>query len=108
MPCQKGRSENRFQPNTLKSMTYKTLRRQDRVQGEQRDNTVSDFSEAASLAQGLKDLGFPADKGAIIRFVEQSNKPERNEVLPLVLRINERQYQNVSEAAEATRLVQVH
>jgi glycerol dehydrogenase-like iron-containing ADH family enzyme len=85
--------------------TQNILRRQDQVQGQRRDKTVSDFPQAAALAQVLKDLDFPADKGAIIRFVEQSNRPERNEVLPLVQRINERQYQNVSEVAEATRLV---
>jgi hypothetical protein len=38
--------------------------------------------------------------------VEQSNRPERNEVLPVVQKIEERQYQNVSEVAEAARLVQ--
>ena len=86
--------------------TQRTLRRQDQVQGEQRDKTVSDFPQAAALAQVLKDLEFPADKRAIIRFVERSNRPERNEVMPLVQTIIERQYQNVSEVAEAARLVQ--
>jgi glycerol dehydrogenase-like iron-containing ADH family enzyme len=86
--------------------TQRTLRRQDQVQGEQREKTVSDFPQAAALAQVLKDLEFPADKEAIIRFVERSNRPERNEVMPLVQTINERQYQNVSEVAEAARLVQ--
>lgn len=86
--------------------TQRTLRRQDRVEGEQRDKTVSDFPQAAALGQVLKDLDFPADRGTIVRFVEQSNKPERNEVLPVVQKIEERQYQNVSEVAEAARLVQ--
>jgi hypothetical protein len=86
--------------------TQRTLRKQDRVAGEQRDKTVSDFPSAAALGQVLKDLEFPADRNSIIRFVEQSNKPERNEVLPLVQKIEERQYQNVSEVAEAARLVQ--
>jgi hypothetical protein len=86
--------------------TQSTLRRQDQVQGEQREKTISDFPQAAALAQVLKDLKFPADKRAIIRFVEQSNRPERNEVMPLVQRINDRQYHNVSEVAEAARLVQ--
>lgn len=86
--------------------TQRTLRRQDRVEGEQREKTVSDFPSAAALGQVLKDLDFPADKSSIIKFVEQSNKLERNEVLPLVQKIEERQYQNVSEVAEAARLVQ--
>ena len=86
--------------------TQRTLRRQDRVEGEQRDKTVSDFPQAAALGQVLKDLEFPADRGTIIRFVEQSNRPERNEVLPVVQKIGDRHYQNVSQVAEAARLVQ--
>lgn len=47
----------------------------------------------------LKDLKFPAYKGAFIRSVKQStkSKSELSEVLPLVQKINKRQYQNVSE-----------
>jgi Protein of unknown function (DUF2795) len=75
------------------------------VRGEERDKRVSDFPLASALAQVLKDLEFPADNGAIIRFVEQSSRPERNEFLPLVQKINQGQYQNVSKVAEATRLV---
>jgi hypothetical protein len=75
------------------------------VRGERRDKRVSDFPLAAALAQVLKDLEFPADNGAIIRFVEQSSRPERNEFLPLVQKINQGQYQNVSEVAESTLLV---
>jgi hypothetical protein len=70
--------------------TQRTLRRQAQVQGEQREKTVSDFPQAAALAQVLKDLEFPANKRAIIRFVEQSNRSERHEVLPLVRKINDR------------------
>ena len=86
--------------------TQRTLRRQDRVEGEQRDKTVSDFPQAAALGQLLKDLDFPAERGKIVRFLEQSSRPERNEVLPMIQRIEERLYQNVSEVAEAARLVQ--
>jgi hypothetical protein len=86
--------------------TQNTLRRQERLEGEQRDKTVSDFPQAAALGQVLKDLDFPADRNAIVRFVEQSNRPERSEVLPIVQRLEDRQYRNVSEVAEAARLVQ--
>lgn len=81
------------------------MRRQEQARGERRDKRVSDFPLASALAQVLKDLEFPADNGAIIRFVEQSSRPEENEVLPLVQKINEGQYQNVSEVAESTLLV---
>ena len=86
--------------------TLRALRKQDRVEGEQRDKTVSDFPQAAALGQVLKGLDFPADRSKIVRFVEQSNRPERSEVLPVVQKIEERQYHNVSEVAEAARLVQ--
>ena len=86
--------------------TLRALRKQDRVEGEQRDKTVSDFPQAAALGQVLKGLDFPADRSKIVRFVEQSNRPERNEVLQVVQKIEERQYHNVSEVAEAARLVQ--
>jgi hypothetical protein len=85
--------------------TQRTLRKQDNVQGEQRDRTVSDFPQAAALGQVLKDLKFPADKSAIIRFAEQSNRPEGREIMPVLQKLDERQYQNVSEIAEAARLV---
>jgi hypothetical protein len=100
--------ENREQIPTEynEEQTQRTLRRQDSVQGEQRNKTISDFPQAAALGQILKDLDFPADKNAIVRFVEQSSRPEGREVLPLVQKIDERQYQNVSEVAEAARLVQ--
>jgi hypothetical protein len=86
--------------------TQNTLRRQERVEGEQRDKTVSDFPQAAALGQVLKDLNFPADRNAIIKFVERSNRPERHEVLPVIQKLEDRQYRNVSEVAEAARLVQ--
>ena len=55
----------------------------------------------------LKDFNnFPADRNALVGFVEQSNRPERNELLSLVQKLEERQYRNASEVAEAARLVQ--
>lgn len=85
--------------------TQRTLRKQDNIPGEQRDRTVSDFPQAAALGQVLKDLEFPADKNTIIRFAEQSNRPEGREIMPVLQKLDERQYQNVSEVAEAARLV---
>jgi hypothetical protein len=52
--------------------TQRTLRRQDSVEGEQRDKTVRDFPQAAALGQLLKDLDFPVERGKIVRFLEQS------------------------------------
>ena len=100
--------ENREQIPTEynEEQTQRTLRRQENVLGEQRNKTVSDFPQAAALGQVLKGFNFPADKGSIVRFVEQSNKPEGKEIMQFIKKIDERQYQNVSEVAEAARLVQ--
>jgi len=86
--------------------TRNTVERQERVPGEQRDKTVTDFPQAAAVAQVLKDVNFPAQKQEIVRFVEQSNSPNKSDVLPLVQGIDDRQYQNVGEVTEAARLVQ--
>jgi hypothetical protein len=87
--------------------TQNTLRTQNDVEGEKRDKTISDFPQAAALGQMLKDFNnFPADRNALVTFVEQSNKPERSELLPLMQKLEERQYRNASEVAEAARLVQ--
>jgi hypothetical protein len=85
--------------------TQRTLRKQDNIAGQQRDKTVGDFPQAAALGQVLKGLEFPANKDAIVRFAEQSNRPEGREIMPALQKLDERQYQNVSEVAEAARLV---
>jgi hypothetical protein len=91
--------------------TEKVLQRQDSVPGQKRDDElVHNFPQAASLAQALKGLKFPADKIAITRFVEErhSKEPETREVLKLVEKIpGERQYNNVFEVAEAAKLIDI-
>jgi hypothetical protein len=85
--------------------TLSMLRKQEHMPGGRRDKTVSDFPKAAALAQILKDLEFPADKKQIEQFVEQSDKPENNEILSIVKNLDDKQYQNVSDVTEAARLV---
>ncbi len=103
-----SKRENREQiPTEFNAQeTLRTLRRQERIEGERREKTVSDFPQAAALGQVLKDLKFPADRTAIIRFVKESNKSESRELLSLVEKIEEREYKNVSEVAKSARLVQ--
>jgi len=89
--------------------TEKILQRQDSVPGQKRDDElVHNFPQAASLAQTLKGLKFPADKIAITRFVEErdSKEPQTREILKLVEKIpSGRQYNNVFEVAEAAKLI---
>ena len=99
--------ENREQipTNTNEDQTQDTARRQESIPGENREKSVSDFPKAAALGQALKTVNFPADKNSILRHVEQSNTQETRDVLPLIQKIEDRRYNNVSEIAEAAKLV---
>ena len=97
---------NQIQTKFNADQTQNMLRRQNRWEGEQRDKTVKDLPKTVDLGQVLKDLEFPADSSAIAKFVEQSNKPELHEVLPVIQKLEDRRYQNLAEVAKATRLIQ--
>jgi hypothetical protein len=99
--------ENREQipTNTNEDRTQDVARTQENISGENRERSVSDFPKAAALGQALKTMNFPADKSSILRHVEQSNTQETRDVLPLIQRIEDRRYNNVSEIAEAAKLV---
>jgi Protein of unknown function (DUF2795) len=63
---------------------------------------------AAALAQLLKDFEFPAYKSKIVQFIQQKkvSDPNSNQILPLLDRIEERQYQNVADINLSAKLVQ--
>lgn len=88
-----------------KEDTLEAIKEQGHIPGEKREKTVTDFPKAAAIGQILKDLDFPADKKRIVQFLEQSTSPEKSEILPLVRKIEEKQYQNVSDVTEAAGLV---
>jgi Protein of unknown function (DUF2795) len=91
--------------------TEGVLQRQASVPGQKRDDElVHNFPQTASLAQMLKGLKFPADKKAIIQFIEErhSKESETREVLRLIEKIPEqKQYNNVFEIAEAAKLIDI-
>jgi DNA-binding PadR family transcriptional regulator len=62
----------------------------------------------AALAQLLKDLEFPADKSKIVKFIQQkkTNDPKSNQLLPVLDKIEEKQYQNVADITVSAKLVQ--
>jgi hypothetical protein len=99
--------ENREQIPTEHNteQTQNTAQRQEEIAGEAREKNVSDFPKAAALGQALKELHFPADKNSIVRHVEQSTNQEARQILPFVQKLEEKSYNNVSEVAEAARLV---
>jgi hypothetical protein len=77
---------------------------QARIQGERKEVDVKDYPKAAAIAQVLKDLQFPADKKQIIDCVERA-RPQSEEILPDVQKIEDRRYGNVSDVTRAAGLV---
>jgi hypothetical protein len=77
---------------------------QARIQGERKEADVKDYPKAAALAQVLKDLEFPADKKRIVDYVERA-RPQSEEILPDIQKIEDRRYENVSDITRAAGLV---
>jgi Protein of unknown function (DUF2795) len=86
--------------------TLRAVRKQSQIPGERKEKTINDFPKAGSIGQILKDLDFPADKQTIVTFVKKLNTPDSKEILPVVEKLDEKQYESVSEVANAARLVE--
>jgi hypothetical protein len=91
--------------------TQKMIKKQDNVPGLKRDNVIADFPEAAAMGRILINVGFPADKNKLIKFVqeEQESKPQCRfdckEILPLLQKLEERFYESAGEVTKAAGLV---
>ncbi len=92
--------------------TKKIIEKQDQVLGLKRDDEiVSDYPEAAAMGRILMDIGFPADKNKILRFVQKQHEShpecryECKELLPLLEKIEDSQYENAFEVTKAAGLV---
>ena len=97
-----------------KEQTQRMIEKQDQVPGEKRDDEiVTNFPEAAAMGRILMHVGFPADKNKIIQFVQkqQESNPECRfdckEILPLLRKIEERDYENAFEVTRAAGLVRI-
>jgi len=86
--------------------TLRVVRKQSQIPSERKDKTINDFPRAAALGQILKDLDFPADKQTIVTFIEKLNSPQSREILSIIEKLDEKRYENVSEVANATGLVE--
>jgi hypothetical protein len=86
--------------------TLRAVRKQTQIPGERKEKTINDFPKAAAVGQILKDLDFPVDKRTIVTFVEKLNTPQSREILPIIKKLDESQYENVSEVANAIGLVE--
>jgi hypothetical protein len=89
--------------------TLRVIRKQDQIPGERRrSKTVNDIQNTAALAQLLKNLEFPADKSKIVEFVQQkkTKDPKSNQILPVLKKIEERQYKNIADVTLSAKLVE--
>ena len=65
---------------------------------------VKDYPKSAAIAQILKDLDFPADKKQIIDCVERA-RPQSEEILSDIQKIEDKRYESVSDVTNAAGLV---
>jgi hypothetical protein len=85
--------------------TLRAVRKQSQIPGERKVKTINDFPKAAAVGQILKGLDFPADKQTVVTFVEKLNSPQSREILPVIEKLSEKKYENVSEIAKDTGLI---
>ena len=92
-----------------KEQTLRVARKQMNVDGQRKEVVVNDYPKAATLSHFLKDLDFPAKKHKILKFVQEQQKlsdnSEYQEILSLLRKIEDKQYQNVFEVTNAAGLV---
>jgi hypothetical protein len=81
----------------------KVVSEQGGIEGQRKEVNVESYSKTASLGQILKDLDFPANKDKIIQFVKQRNASDS--ILSSLEKIEDKQYQNVSDVTKAAGLV---
>jgi|SRR5215469_2191135 len=90
----------------------KTVREQGRVEVQRKEVYVADYANATALQRLLEDLDFPADKNKIIHVIQLKepiniSKAKKDELLNALYKNLDKtkQYQNVSEVAEAAEFV---
>jgi precorrin-6B methylase 2 len=88
--------------------TRYVMEAQNHISGQGRQQTVTDLPTAAAVGQALKDMRFPADKRRIQLFVQQQacNKSDYQRIVSLLDKLEDRQYQNVSDVTKAADIVE--
>src|SRR5215208_7212725 len=88
--------------------TQRFAEKQNQVAGERREKDVTDFPRAAAIGQALIGLQFPADKNKIIQHVQQQSQtnPDCEKMIPVLEKIEDKQYSNTSDVTQAAGLVQ--
>jgi hypothetical protein len=102
-------SDRRENPEQIPSshdegQTKGMVSKQARIEGERKEVDVKDYPKAAAIAQVLKDLEFPVDKKQIIDCVERA-RPQSEEILSDIQKIEDKRYESVSDVTRAAGLV---
>jgi hypothetical protein len=81
---------------------------QNHIAGQRRRQTVTDMPRAVEIGQALKDLRFPAYKRRIQLFIQQRshNNADYQKKVSLLDKMEDRQYQSVSDVTKAAGLVE--
>jgi uncharacterized protein DUF2795 len=101
--------EKRSKPEQIPSpdnegQTKSMVSEQGGVVGQRKEVVVKEYSKAAAIGQILNDLEFPAEKQQIVEHLERA-KPQSEEILPEIQKIEDRKYANVSDVAKAAGLM---
>jgi len=94
---------NQIPREDVPGQVEKIVSQQGGIEGQRKEVNVESYSKTASLGQILKDLDFPTNRAKILQFVQTRN-PEPG-ILSSLRKIEDRQYQNVSEVAKSAGLV---
>jgi hypothetical protein len=88
--------------------TQRMTDKQNQVAGGRREKEVSDFPRAAAIGQALIGLNFPADKNKIIEHIRRQSQtnPDCEKMIPVLEKIEDRQYPNAADVTQAAGLVQ--
>jgi hypothetical protein len=91
--------------------TQKMAEKQNQIAGERREKDVTDFPRAAAVGQALIDLNFPAEKQKIIQHIQHiqgqsQTNPDCEKMIPVLEKIENRQYANAADVTQAAGLVQ--
>jgi Protein of unknown function (DUF2795) len=90
------------------NQTQRMAEKQNQVAGERREKEISDFPRAAAVGQALIGLNFPADKNNIIQHIrgQSQTNPDCEKMIPVLEKIEDRQYSNAADVTQAAGLVQ--
>ena len=88
--------------------TQRFAEKQNQVAGERREKDVTDFPRAAAVGQALIGLNFPAEKQKIIQHIQGQSQtnPDCEKMIPVLEKIEDRQYSNAADVTQAAGLVQ--